>query len=139
MRAVAAWIERNGKILVVRRPEKGLMAGLWELPGGELEPTDEAKDRLTEILASVVGLEIRESQSVGRIEHIFTHRRLALELFRCRAVKGQRVRRNRLSAHRWIRPAQLLDLAHAGSTRKALMLFGVTDQSSARAAGRAKR
>jgi len=139
MRAVAAWIERNGKILVVRRPEKGLMAGLWELPGGEIEPTDEAKDRLTEILASVVGLEIRESQSVGRIEHIFTHRRLALELFRCRADKGQRVRRNQLSAHRWIRPAQLLELAHAGSTRRAMMLFGVTDQSSARAAGRTKR
>jgi A/G-specific adenine glycosylase len=29
MRAVAAWIERRGRILIVRRPEAGLMAGLW--------------------------------------------------------------------------------------------------------------
>ena len=134
IRAVAAWIERGGKILAVRRPEKGLMAGLWELPGGEIGPKDEAKNRLEEILLSAVGLEIRDAQSVGRIAHVFTHRRLEAEVFRCRADKGQRVRRNRYQAHRWIRPSALLDLAHAGPTRKAMTLFGVTDESSARAA-----
>ena len=134
IRAVAAWIGRGGKILAVRRPEKGLMAGLWELPGGEIGPKDEAKNRLEEILLSAVGLEIRDAQSVGRIEHVFTHRRLEAEVFRCRADKGQRVRRNRYQAHRWIRPSALLDLAHAGPTRKAMILFGVTDESSARAA-----
>ena len=41
MRAVAAWLERDGKVLVVRRPEEGLMAGLWELPGGEIGPGDD--------------------------------------------------------------------------------------------------
>ena len=138
MRAVAAWIERNGKILAVRRPEKGLMAGLWELPGGEIGPKDEAKDRLTEILLRVVGLEVQEFESVGRIEHVFTHRRLELEVFRCRAHKGERVRLDQLPAHRWIRPDKLLDLAHAGSTRKAMTLLGVTDEPSARAAGRTK-
>lgn len=139
MRAVAAWIERGGKILTVRRPEKGLMAGLWELPGGEIGPKDEAKDRVGGILRDAVGLEIRDVQSVGRIEHLFTHRRLEVDVFRCRADKGGRVRRVELQAHRWIRPTALLDLAHAGPTRKALTLFGVTNESSARAAGRSKK
>jgi A/G-specific adenine glycosylase len=139
MRAVAAWIERDGKILVVRRPEKGLMAGLWELPGGEIGSADEAKDRLAEILVSAVGLETLDAQAVGQIEHIFTHRRLKLEIFRCRAVKRQRVRLDELVAHRWIRPDALLELAHAGSTRKAMTLLGVTNESSARAAARVKR
>jgi len=139
MRAIAAWIERGGKILAVRRPEEGLMAGLWELPGGEIGPKDEAKNRVREILRNAVGLEIRGAQSVGRIEHVFTHRRLEVEVFRCRADSGQRVRRNQFQAHRWIRPAELLELAHAGPTRKAMTLFGVTDESSARAAGRTRR
>ena len=139
MRAVAAWIERGGKILAVRRPERGLMAGLWELPGGEIGPKDEAKDRLGEILREAVGLDVRGAQSVGRIQHVFTHRRLEMEVFRCRADKGQRVRCDQLQAHRWVRPGALLDLAHAGPTRKAMTLFGVTDQTSARAAGRADR
>jgi A/G-specific adenine glycosylase len=137
MRAIAAWIERGGKILAVRRPEVGLMAGLWELPGGEIEAKVEAKERLAEILRQAVGLEIRDAHSVGRIEHLFTHRRLEVEIFRCRADKGQRVRRNQFQAHRWVRPSALLDLAHAGPTRKAMTLFGVTDETSARAAGRA--
>lgn len=139
MRAIAAWIERGGKVLVVRRPEKGLMAGLWELPGGEIGPKDEAKDRLAEILHNAVGLDIRAAQSVGRIEHVFTHRRLELEIFRCRVDKGERVRRGELQAHRWVRPSAILDLAHAGPTRKAMTLFGVTDESSARAARRTKK
>jgi len=134
MRAVAAWIERDERILAVRRPEEGLMAGLWELPGGEIGPKDEAKDHLGEVLRTAIGLDIREAQSVGQIEHVFTHRHLVLEVFRCRADKGQRVRRDHLQAHRWIRPNTLLDLAHGGPTRKAMTLFGVTDQSSARAA-----
>jgi A/G-specific adenine glycosylase len=136
MRAIAAWIERGGKILAVRRPEVGLMAGLWELPGGEIEAKVEAKERLAEILRQAVGLEIRDAHSVGRIEHLFTHRRLEVEIFRCRADKGQRVRRKQFQAHRWVRPSALLDLAHAGPTRKAMTLFGVTDETSARAAGR---
>jgi A/G-specific adenine glycosylase len=139
MRAIAVWIERGGKILAVRRPEKGLMAGLWELPGGEIGPKDKAKDRLAEILREAVGLDIRDAQPVGRIEHVFTHRRLEVEVFRGRVGKGERVKRFELQAHRWVRPNAILDLAHAGPTRKAMTLFGVTDESSARAAGRAKK
>jgi A/G-specific adenine glycosylase len=136
MRAVAAWIERNGKILVVRRPEQGLMAGLWELPGGEIDLKEEGKDRCTAILMDVVGLEIRNLVSVGHIEHIFTHRRLDLEVFRCAARPAQRVARAVYTDHRWIAPTTLLELAHAGSTRKAMMLLGLTDEASARNARR---
>ena len=134
MRAVAAWVERGGRILTVRRPESGLMAGLWELPGGPIEATDDARDRLAPVLAETVGLAVRRLEAVGRVEHLFTHRRLELEVFRCVADKGSRVRRKDFVAHRWIEPTALLDLAHAGPTRKAMALLGMTDERSARAA-----
>ncbi len=139
MRAIAVHLERGGRILVVRRPEAGLMAGLWELPGGEIGPKDEAKDRVADLLADSFGLPARGIESVGRVEHAFTHRRLELEVFRCRTDAGARVRRRDHVAHRWIRSQALLDLAHAGPTRKALALLGVTDQMSARAEGRGRR
>jgi A/G-specific adenine glycosylase len=139
IRAVAASIERNGKILAVRRPEKGLMAGLWSLPGGDIARGEEAKDRLAEILLEVVGLEIHDAQPVGHVEHLFTHRKLQLEVFRCRAAPRARVRRSGFEAHRWVRPEALLDLAHAGPTRKAMTLLGVTDEESARSARRAAK
>jgi A/G-specific adenine glycosylase len=138
MRAVAAWIEREGRILGVRRPETGLMAGLWELPGGELAMHEEGKDRLAAILREAVGLEVREPESIGHVEHVFTHRRLDLEVFRCRADKGARVRRGPFVSHRWLAPKALLDLAHAGPTRKAMTLLGVETNDSARAAAGTK-
>ena len=138
MRAVAAWIERGDRILAVRRPEKGLMAGLWELPGGEIGIEDEAKDLVADLLARSIGLELHDIHSVGRIEHVFTHRRLELEIFRARADPGSRVRRADHVAHRWLRPVTLLELAHGGPTRKALSMLGVTGEISARAEGRGK-
>ncbi|MFK7897855.1 MAG: A/G-specific adenine glycosylase [Myxococcota bacterium] len=134
MRAVAAWVEREGKILVVRRPEEGLMAGLWELPGGEIELKEEGKEQVARVLRERVGLEVIRSETVGDIEHLFTHRRLKLEIFRSALAPESRVRRSGYVAHRWIKPEAILELAHAGSTRKALKLLGVTDEASARAA-----
>jgi len=139
MRAVAAWIEREGKILVARRPETGLMAGLWELPGGEIGPGEEGKDRIGPILRDVTGLEARGLESVGHIEHVFTHRKLDLEIFRGRVSPRVRVARSGYVAHRWLGPRGLLKLAHAGSTRKAMKLLGITDEASARIAGRKNR
>lgn len=139
MRAIAVAIDRGGRLLAVRRPETGLMAGLWELPGGLLADAEEAKDRAPQILREAVGLEVRELENVGRIEHVFTHRRLALEVFRAKALPGARVRIDGFTAHRWLEPDALLALAHAGSTRKALTLLGHCDEPSARAADAASR
>ena len=134
MNAVAGVIERKGKILVVRRPEEGLMAGLWELPSAEIELGAEPKDRIGALLREAVGLEIRNAEPCGSVEHLFTHRRLQLHVFRCLIAPTGRVRRTDYTAHRWIRPHALLELAHSGATRKALALLGVTDEVSARAA-----
>ena len=139
MRAVAAWIERGGRILAVRRPERGLMAGLWELPGGEISSDEKAGDRVHAVLAERVGLVARNPEPVGRVEHLFTHRRLELDVFRCRADKGARVRLDDYVAHRWTRPEALLELPHAGPTRKAMELLGLRVGSSARAAARSAR
>ena len=148
IRAVAVWIERDGKILAVRRPETGLMAGLWELPSAELGAKDEAKERVAEALEKAVGLEVRDPEAVGQVEHLFTHRRLTLEVFRARADPSARVRLTSRNddptstpyiSHRWLEPKAMLDLAHAGTTRKAMTLFGVTDETSARAARKSKK
>lgn len=138
IRALAVAIDRGGRLLAVRRPETGLMAGLWELPGGPLEEGEEAKDHAARILREVVGLEVRELERIGRIEHVFTHRRLELEVFRAKALPGSRARIEGFTAHRWLEADALLALAHAGSTRKALTLLGHCDEPSARVARRPK-
>ena len=37
----AAVIRRNGQVLIAQRPEQGLLGGLWEFPGGKLQPDED--------------------------------------------------------------------------------------------------
>jgi mutator protein MutT len=121
--AVAARLERRGLVLVVQRPPGGLLGGMWELPGGEIEDDSSAEQALRRHLARRLGLTVADAERVGQIEHVFTHRRLRLQVFRCTATSG-RVRRSDLAAHRWVSPAAIAKLPHGGPTRKALALLG---------------
>ena len=121
--AAAAWIERKGKVLAVRRPEGGLLGGLWELPGGELDPGETPADALRRGLAESLGLSVDGLELAGQVEHLFTHRRLRLHVFRASGVSG-RVRRKGFQEHRWLPASALASLAQGGPTRKALALLG---------------
>jgi len=120
--AAAAWLPRRGKVLAVRRPPQGLLGGMWELPGGELEAREEPAAGLHRALRERVGLRVRSAEYVGRVDHLFTHRRLRLHLFRCDAPEG-RTRLAGFDAHRWLSPKALATLPHAATMRKALALF----------------
>ena len=67
--AVAAVATRDGALLLARRPEMGLLAGLWEPPMGE--GTD-----VGAMLGRRLGLVVVEAAEVGRVTHVFSHLRL---------------------------------------------------------------
>lgn len=118
---VAAWIERRGRVLAVRRPPEGLLGGLWELPSGELEKGEQAEDGLRRTLAERVGLEAVALEKLGEVEHVFTHRVLRLQVYRVEVAPG-RVRRRDFDAHRWCAPTALRELPQATVSRKAIAL-----------------
>jgi A/G-specific adenine glycosylase len=72
----AWWIEQDGKVLLVRRPAKGLLGGMRALPScdwktGDQTPPFEA-----------------EWQHTGTVAHVFTHFALSLEIFACQLKSG---------------------------------------------------
>jgi len=121
--AVAALVERRGRTLAVRRPEGGLLGGLWDLPGGELAARARPADGLRRALRERVGLEVGGLERLGDVTHVFTHRRLRLHVYRCEAHAG-RVRLVGFDAHRWVGRAALCELPSGNLTRKALALAG---------------
>jgi len=120
--AVAALLVRRGRALAVRRPPKGLLGGLWELPGGDLLPGEAPAAGLRRLLRERVGLRTLRPRPVGALQHLFTHRRLRLHLYRCDTGPG-RVRLVGFDAHRWLAPEALPRLAHGAVMRKALALL----------------
>jgi A/G-specific adenine glycosylase len=117
--AVAALLLRRGRVLAVRRPPRGLLGGLWELPGGELAPRERPEAGLARALYERTGLTLRGASLRGEVEHQFTHRSLRLHVFRSDTPEG-RVRLDGFDAHRWLAPGALGELPQATLTRKAL-------------------
>lgn len=105
LEVVAAVIERDGKILITRRPDGSHLAGLWEFPGGKRRFGERPEEALCrEILEELgVGVEVREQ--IETVEWEYPDRRLKLLFFRCaldgepRPLEGQEMR--------WVAPADL--------------------------------
>jgi A/G-specific adenine glycosylase len=121
VQAVAALLTRGARVLAVRRPPRGLLGGLWELPGGNLEPGEAAASGLARVLREHIGLVPTHIVSAGELTHGFTHRTLRLHVFRARAPVG-RVRLGGLDAHRWLPAAAVSELALSTLAKKALQL-----------------
>lgn len=123
--AVAALVTRRGRTLAVRRPEGGLLGGLWDLPGDALAPRERPAPGLRRALRERVGLDVGRATRLGTVGHVFTHRRLALHVYRCEAPSG-RVRLDGFEGHRWVTGAGLGNLPVGKLTRKALALAGAS-------------
>ena len=80
---------------------------------------------LVRALRERVGLSIGRPRRVGAVEHVFSHRRLRLHLFRCDTPEG-RVRLDGFDAHRWLAPEALAELPQGALMRKALELLTPT-------------
>jgi len=120
--AVAALLVRRGRALAVRRPPRGLLGGLWELPGGDLLPGEAPGAGLRRLLRERVGLRVLRPRPEGTLLHLFTHRRLRLHLYRCDTGSG-RVRLDGFDAHRWLALEAIPRLPHGAVMRKALALL----------------
>ncbi len=101
----AAVIERDGRLLLARRPEGSHLAGCWEFPGGKCE-AGEAVDRcLTRELAEELGARVVVGEEIFRTIHAYEDRVLDLRFFRCVLVDdpvpllGQELR--------WVAPSDL--------------------------------
>ena len=67
---VTALIRKNGDLLVGLRPEGGSMAGVWEFPGGKVEPGEEPDTALRRELDEELGIQA----DVGDLKFISSHR-----------------------------------------------------------------
>jgi A/G-specific adenine glycosylase len=119
--AVAALVRRGGRALAVQRPARGLLGGLWELPGGEVAARVRGPDVLACLLRERTGLEVAAIERAGRFAYGFTHRDLRLTVYRCEAGRG-RVRLDGWDRHRWLAPDRLAELAFGTVGRRALAL-----------------
>lgn len=87
--AVAAIVVRGDRVLVRRRPEGGLWAGMWELPGGTVEAGESPESAAARVVRGETGLEARIGECIGVVRHGYTVHRVTLHGFFCDIDAGQ--------------------------------------------------
>jgi A/G-specific adenine glycosylase len=111
---VAVYLLRaDGSFLLVQRPDEGLLASLWELPGADLEP-GAGHEPAARRLARGLGVRARLTRR-GTAAHVFSHRRWTVHVF------AARTRVTRAPARgRWVQDEDLAELGVPTVTRKVL-------------------
>jgi 8-oxo-dGTP diphosphatase len=108
--AAAALIDQDGRVLIAQRPHGKDMAGLWEFPGGKVEPGERPEDTLIRELHEELGITVKEAclAPLTFASHAYDGFHLLMPLYICRrwdgfvqAQEGQRLK--------WARSGQLRD------------------------------
>jgi 8-oxo-dGTP diphosphatase len=109
--AACALIDADGRVLVAERPAGKSMAGLWEFPGGKVEPGETPEQTVIRELAEELGIETKAAclAPLTFASHAYADFHLLMPLYVCRRFwgipnprEGQRIR--------WVRPTRLREL-----------------------------
>jgi 8-oxo-dGTP diphosphatase len=106
--AACALIDADTRVLLARRPEGKKMAGLWEFPGGKVNPGETPEAALIRELREELGIDVSENclAPFAFASHGYDSFHLLMPLYLCRKWKGfvQPLEGQALS---WVRPAKL--------------------------------
>lgn len=99
-------IDASHRVLICERIEAGPFCGLWEFPGGKIDPGESAHAALHRELAEELGIESGRSVAFMELQHDYPDRSVSLQFFRvldwrgeAQGLEGQRIR--------WLEPAEI--------------------------------
>jgi 8-oxo-dGTP diphosphatase len=106
--AACALIDADGRVLLARRPEGKKMAGLWEFPGGKLNPGETPEAALIRELKEELGIDVSAAclAPFAFASHAYDRFHLLMPLYLCRRWKGS-VRPREGQTLAWVRPQKL--------------------------------
>ncbi|WP_179381510.1 8-oxo-dGTP diphosphatase MutT [Jannaschia marina] len=108
--SAVALVDPDGRVLLAQRPPDKSMAGLWEFPGGKVEPGETPEAALIRELQEELGIDTWASclAPLTFASHSYDTFHLLMPLFVCRKWKGQPAAREG-QVLKWVRPNALRD------------------------------
>ena len=108
--AAVALVDVDGRVLIAQRPEGKSMAGLWEFPGGKVEPGETPEACLIRELKEELAIDVTASclDPFTFASHAYDDFHLLMPLYLCRVWEGI-VTAQEGQALKWVRPAKLAD------------------------------
>lgn len=85
---VAVIWNHQEEILIDRRRQEGAMGGLWEFPGGKIEPGETIPECIQREIGEELGIQIEVGEHLITIDHTYAHLRVTLTVHHCRHLTG---------------------------------------------------
>jgi A/G-specific adenine glycosylase len=102
----AGIVWRRGRILLCKRPAHVMLGGLWEFPGGKIDPGETPEQCIRRELKEECDLDVRVGKHLVDVTHTYSHLRVTLRCYHCQSPRG-RVRRIGCDDFRWVRPEEI--------------------------------
>lgn len=96
---VIGLININGKYLIQKRPPEGLLADLWEFPGGKRKPGETLEEALSREIREELSAEVKNAELLTSVKHAYTQFQVKLYAFSCTLKDLPPLPRNK---YRWV-------------------------------------
>jgi 8-oxo-dGTP diphosphatase len=108
--AACALVDPDGRVLIAQRPEGKTMAGMWEFPGGKVEPGETPEATVMRELKEELNIDVTGAclAPLTFASHAYDGFHLLMPLYVCRRWNG-RVEPCEGQAVKWVRPVRLRD------------------------------
>ena len=105
-----ALVDTDKRVLIAQRPEGKALAGLWEFPGGKVEPGERPEQTLIRELHEEIGIDVSEPclAPLTFASHAYENFHLLMPLYICRRWEGQVIAREGQKLA-WVRANKLRD------------------------------
>jgi A/G-specific adenine glycosylase len=102
----AAIILNRGRMLISQRPSRGLLGGMWEFPGGKLEPPETLEACLQREIKEELGARIIIQKPFGVFRHSYSHFHVELHAFIC-GLNRSKPKPLQVRSIQWVKTADL--------------------------------
>ncbi len=100
--AVVAVLRDGDRVLIQQRPAEGLLAGLWEFPGGKVESGETQRAALARELREELGLDLESVRPLITVRHAYTRYAVTLHAFEAKPSGGPKAVRPGNRPIRWV-------------------------------------
>ena len=101
-----ALVDVDKRVLIAQRPEGKALAGLWEFPGGKVEPDESLTAALEREIREELGVTILVGDEFFSVVHDYTPKSVRLHFFNCSIIDGE-PHPLEVADMRWVRPEEL--------------------------------
>ena len=85
----AVMMDEQERVLITKRPQDAMLAGMWEFPGGKQEAGEDMHATVARELQEEMQLEVKATQKLGTYRHAYTHFKVILDAYFCEIVGGE--------------------------------------------------